>query len=348
MPTLAIAEVDKWTTTLTIGSSGNLSGYRANTHGHGFGTLSPDTFTYLGTDYKIETFLKSSSSFTITFRSGNFSVRLPSSLENNAHLHLTKGTGTHLDVSWGDLSWTSFDYYSYTNSTNFRANGNTETITIRLPPGPPESVTATWKGEVSWESGERAASYNLRYRPAGSVDPWTEHQNVTSPYTIEGLTYGTMVDMQVASVNPRATVWSDTQPFTWYGTSIPAKPASPDVLDIEKTQLKVTFKQDDADYESFDYQFNYRKMSGGSFLDNYATFDAPFVGLVRVKGTISGLEADTAYVIRLRACHDSTIEETCGAPLVVRTTTAPEIALEPPPSGLSATASEGSSAIALS
>lgn len=79
----------------------------------------------------------------------------------------------------------------------------------------PSSVSASSPtnntADISWNTVIAANSYNIQYRPVGS-STWTIQTNVTSPYTISGLTNCTTYEVQVSTVCDTGT--------TAYGPSV--------------------------------------------------------------------------------------------------------------------------------
>ena len=295
----AHAPAADWSTTLTVGhaSSNDGRGY-SNPH---YGGIDDDTFVYDGTTYGIDIFRTRTNDgkrrihFSLRDQASGLAVNLPSALVNHGGLQL-KWYATHLFSGFNNPSpgeyWSKDEVIQYFGDVGERA-----ALDLAWTLAAPGDLAVTWQGEVSWTGSTLASEYKLRYRQSGSTVDWTEVASVSSPHMLPSLTAGTAYDVQVASVNTQDTTWSDTRTFTWYPTTVPVKPDA-STATPGPASFAVSFTQSDA-AAHFDYQCNYRKQSGSTW-SGYATFASPDVSGTTVSGTITGLEAETAYVIRLR------------------------------------------------
>ena len=252
--------------------------------------------------------------------------------------------------------------YQYRAKVQARNNAGSgpESVTklIWLPPPPVTLLDLTPSGSgqvaVSWTApadphptfnGYTITGYEVQYKKSTASD-WTDaaHTGTGTSHTITGLSHDTTYDVRVGAKNDGGT--GERVEATVTTTNPAGKPAASAFHDIGKTSVDISFRQDDTDRASFDYQFDHRPKSG-SLWNGWQTFASPYIGFSRVKGTVTGMRKDTLQVVRIRACRDDADDSTCGEALSAEVMTAPEIVHTPPPSGLSATASEGSSAIAL-
>ena len=83
-----------------------------------------------------------------------------------------------------------------------------------LAQGTGSNLTVTWTAPAADATHSVATSYNVRSSPSGA-GTWTTVLNVTSPYTLSGLTAGMAYDVEVESANAAGTsAWSVTSTLT--------------------------------------------------------------------------------------------------------------------------------------
>ena len=79
----------------------------------------------------------------------------------------------------------------------------------------------SWTSPAADSTHDAATGYNLRYSAAGAGS-WTTVSNVTSPYTITGLSGAEAVDVEVQAVNAAASpsAWSPVMTGTTWGVTV--------------------------------------------------------------------------------------------------------------------------------
>lgn len=100
---------------------------------------------------------------------------------------------------------------------------NAPTLTSVEPPGDGtnSSLTATWAAPAVDNTHGAATGYNLRYSPSGA-GTWTTVSNVTSPFTITGLSGASAIDVEVQATNAAASpsAWSAVVTGTTWGATV--------------------------------------------------------------------------------------------------------------------------------
>jgi hypothetical protein len=102
---------------------------------------------------------------------------------------------------------------------------NAPTITSVTPPpdGTSTNLAVTWTAPATDSTHGAATGFNLRSSPTGA-NTWTTVSDVSSPYTLTGLTGATAIDVEVEATNAAAGpgAWSaSTTGTTWGATVVP-------------------------------------------------------------------------------------------------------------------------------
>jgi hypothetical protein len=137
--------------------------------------------------------------------------------------------GTAIDVQIQGSNAAGISAWSATSTLTTAASGpyapNAPAVTSVVPPadGTNTKLTVIWTTPAVDGTHGAATGYNLRSSPSGA-GTWTTVSNVTSPYTITGLSGAAAIDVEVqaknAAANPGA--WSSiTTGTTWGCTVVP-------------------------------------------------------------------------------------------------------------------------------
>jgi hypothetical protein len=111
-----------------------------------------------------------------------------------------------------------------TSSGPFSPNAPSISSVAPTPDGTNTKLTVTWTAPATDSQHSAATGYNVRYSPTGA-GTWTSVSNVTSPYTITGLSGAAQIDVEVQAVIPGASpsAWSAlTTGTVWGATVVPA------------------------------------------------------------------------------------------------------------------------------
>ena len=135
--------------------------------------------------------------------------------------------GTAIDVQLQNSNAKGTSAWSATSTLTTAAGGpytpNAPAISSVAPPpdGTPSKLTVSWTAPVIDNNHGAATRFNLRSSPTGT-GTWTTVANVTSPYTFNGLTGATAIDVQVQGTNAaaNASAWSVVATGTTWGTTV--------------------------------------------------------------------------------------------------------------------------------
>ncbi len=297
-------------------------------YGYSFGISLPqldqDSFFWKGNKYAIRRLYdqqsSSESKFLLRFaKDGNY-IRLPSDLESRI---VFKADGRVHDIA--AMSWDSQEtqYYEDVASSEYFQDSQTYNIKFYVKPEAPAAPTAPAMYDgliIEWNEVEHATSYKLRYRRDGTND-WTEQTGtVTSPSYVwrpasPDPERSQDYDVQVGAMNDHGTSWSATTDVD-YNPVVPAMLVEIGDRGISTTQIGIGLQELGNYGEYLQYVYNYRKMAGGPWA-GWMDFTPEMSGS-GYTASVSGLEAGTRYVIRLRACLNKDIEAQCGDALIVR------------------------------
>ncbi len=180
--------------------------------------------------------------------------------------------------------------------------------TVVQRPGIPTSVSVSVIDHdslrVSWAaaaSGGTPTGYDLRYKAAGG-DNWTTVANVSSPYTLDGLTPNTVYKVKVRAKNSAgASGWSDkgkdtTQtapaPTPAPAPTLPGIPTSVSVSVIDHDSLRVSWAAAASGGTPTGYDLRY-KVAANTAWTTVAGVTSPY--------TLNGLTPNTVYHVQVLA-----------------------------------------------
>ena len=247
--------------------------------------------------------------------------QLPTELEER--LHLKVGSNTYaLDGTY--LNSSAAYRISGLTASEMLVDGQSYSIALGIEPEAPNAPASMHEGlGYTWADVEQATSYTFRYSPVSQNVEYTVAGAVTSPFAFrpgagEGVhpDRGQSYDVQVASVNAYGTTWS-SETRVAYNPVTPGQLMETGERDFSTSSIMAQFEKPDYG-EYLQYIYNYRKMSGGSW-SGWTEFTPEMKGNVYT-AKVPGLEADSRYVIQLRACLNkddvdkSGASNTCSAP----------------------------------
>ncbi len=228
-------------------------------------------------------------------------------------------TGTNASHTIGSLT-NDTGYDVRVRATNSGGNGVWSATASATPqPGTPppgqvntlsltagiEQISATWAAPTGAVTG-----YDVEYKES-SASSWTDagHTGTDASHIINSLTNGTEYNVRVRAKNGGGNgAWSATASATPL-----ARPARPTnfVLTPDVNALDFTFQQAGS-AASYAYIQKHRKF-GDSFPSSWTLLPASASGNT-VSTSISGLDAETAYNVRVRACvnFENGSRSTCG------------------------------------
>ena len=135
--------------------------------------------------------------------------------------------GSAFDIEIQGLNAAGVGAWSASSTLTVTAAGpnapNAPAIASVTPPpdGTASKLSVVWTAPATDSTHNAATGYNLRYSPSGA-GTWTTVANVTSPYTLTGLTGGSAIDVEVqatnAAVSPGA--WSAAVTATTWGAIV--------------------------------------------------------------------------------------------------------------------------------
>ena len=196
-----------------------------------------------------------------------------------------------------------------TSGTGTRVKTATQTITVTVTdvageaPGKPNaptvspasvtSLTVTWSAPAN--AGPAITGYDVRYRE-GTGGSWTDgnHTGAARTATLSSLAENTSYQVQVRATNDEGTgSWSDS------GSGRTDANAAPPPQDLQaeagsSTSVTVTWRAPDGGPAITGYDVQYRAGDSGSWSNWGHTGTA-------TTATITGLEANTAYQVQVRA-----------------------------------------------
>ena len=120
----------------------------------------------------------------------------------------TKITGVTSPYTVAGLTSGATYYFVVTAANSYGESGTSSQMSVNLDaiPNAPTGVTSTVSSiasaQISWSSGAAATSYNIYYSTtSGAGTSGTKIAGVTSPYTVAGLTEGTIYYFVVTAAN---------------------------------------------------------------------------------------------------------------------------------------------------
>ena len=209
-----------------------------------------------------------------------------------------------------DTGFSGKDAFNYAVSDGMVRAAARVTVTVRpervdpTPPNAPAPPTVTAPSatilQVTWSApaanGSAITHYHVRYRVT-DTQSWTTRTvgGTARAITIRGLRPHTAYDVQARARNGAGTgSWSDITKRTTQDI-VPNQPAAPKVSAPGSSSLKVTWTAPAARGSAVsDYDVQYRKASATQWT-NHA-----FTGAATTT-TITSLDADTNYLVRVRA-----------------------------------------------
>ena len=168
-------------------------------------------------------------------------------------------------------------------------------VAVPDAPAAPTVAAANQSLEVSWvapeDNGNSITHYDVRHKTTAGTT-WTTIETITGlTRTITGLTNGTSYDVQVRAANSGGdSAWSPTTAATPMG--LPGKPAAPTIV-AGAFRLGVTWTAPTGTVTHYD--LGYRKGT-----DAYTIQE----DVLLTEYVITGLDAGTAYDVRVRAVND--------------------------------------------
>jgi titin len=170
-----------------------------------------------------------------------------------------------------------------------------------LAQGTGSNLTVTWTAPAADATHSVATSYNVRSSPSGA-GTWTTVSNVTSPYTLSGLTAGMAYDVEVESANAAGTsAWSVTSTLTTAAVTpyIPNIVVTPTVALGTGSNLTVTWTAPAADgTHSVATSYNLRSSpSGAGTWTTVSGVTSPY--------NLSGLIAGAAYDVQVQSANSA-------------------------------------------
>ena len=213
-----------------------------------------------------------------------------------------------------DDGFSGKDAFNYAVSDGLVRTSAKVTVTVRAErvdptaPGQPRAPTVTAPSattlKVTWsapaDNGSAITDYDVQFRKT-SVTDWTDHAftGTGTSTTITGLDAYTTYAVEVRARNgaePGTGAWSDeTEQRT--GDIVPNRPAAPTVTATDSSTLEVTWAAPVRRGSAVsDYDVQYRKASVTQW-SNHA-----FTG-AGTTTTIASLDADTDYLVRVRAAN---------------------------------------------
>ncbi|WP_428539973.1 fibronectin type III domain-containing protein [Rhodopila sp.] len=118
-------------------------------------------------------------------------------------------------------AWSASSTLTMTAAGPYAPNAPAIASVTPAPDGTTSNLSVAWTAPATDATHGAATGFNLRYSPSGA-GTWTTVSNVTSPYTLTGLTGGSAIDVEVqatnAAVSPGA--WSAAVTATTWGAIV--------------------------------------------------------------------------------------------------------------------------------
>ena len=151
--------------------------------------------------------------------------------------------GTAIDVqvqaanAAGTSAWSATSTLT-TSSGPFAPNAPSINSVVPPPDGTNTRLTVAWTAPATDSNHSAATGYNLRYSPSGA-GTWTSVPDVTSPYTITGLSGAAPIDVEVQAINAAASpgAWSAVATGTTWGATVAPATWTPAATQVHNTSV---------------------------------------------------------------------------------------------------------------